>query len=170
MLALTMTGCPKTPKTATQVAHPAEVTVSSAAPPVAEEVSRPPVAAKEREHKAPAEVTLPEMLEDVYFDFDRSDITLVARAKLEHMAEWLLQNPGKAVRIEGHADERGTNEYNLALGERRAQAVKRVLVALDVAEERLSTVSYGEEQPVCRAREESCFHKNRRAHFAVESP
>jgi peptidoglycan-associated lipoprotein len=106
-------------------------------------------------------------LADVYFDFDRSDITPAGRAALEQNARWLLGRGNAQVRVEGHADERGTNEYNIALGERRAQAVKRVLVALGVSAANVSTVSYGEEQPACREHDESCWQKNRRAHLAV---
>jgi peptidoglycan-associated lipoprotein len=106
-------------------------------------------------------------LADVFFEFDRADITPAARTAIEQNAKWLLGRPGATVRIEGHCDDRGTNEYNLALGERRAQAVKRVLLALGVPAARLSTISFGEEQPICRDATESCYQQNRRAHFAA---
>lgn len=170
VVAFTMSGCPKTPKTATQVAPLAEHPAQAPVRPPAEEVVLPPVVAEEGQPETPHALAEVQTLVDVYFAFDRSEILLVARAKVEHMADWLSRNPRVAVRIEGHADERGTNEYNLALGERRAEAVKRVLIASGVSAERLSTVSYGEEQPACRAHEESCWQQNRRAHLAVHSP
>jgi peptidoglycan-associated lipoprotein len=82
-------------------------------------------------------------------------------------AAWLRANPNAAVTIEGHCDERGTNEYNLALGDRRADSAKSYLVDLGIAASRLTTVSYGEERPVCSQQNEECWSKNRRAHFVV---
>lgn len=106
-------------------------------------------------------------LKDVYFDFDRADLGAEARDVLQSNSDWIRQNPGISVEIEGHADNRGTTEYNLALGARRAQAVKDYLVTLGNAPGRLTTVSYGEELPVCGASSEECWRKNRRAHFVV---
>ncbi len=106
-------------------------------------------------------------LKDVYFDFDRSDLGAEAREVLQNNSDWIRQNPGISIEIEGHADNRGTTEYNLALGARRAQAVKDYLVTLGNAPGRLTTVSYGEELPVCGASSEECWRKNRRAHFVV---
>lgn len=106
-------------------------------------------------------------LKDVYFDFDRSDLGADARGVLQSNSDWIRENPGISVEIEGHADNRGTTEYNLALGARRAQAVKDYLVTLGNAPGRLTTVSYGEELPVCGASSEECWRKNRRAHFVV---
>ena len=106
-------------------------------------------------------------LKDVYFGFDRADLGTEARDALQSNSDWIRQNPGVSIEIEGHADNRGTTEYNLALGARRAQAVKDYLVTLGNAPERLSTVSYGEELPVCGASSEECWSKNRRAHFVV---
>ncbi len=106
-------------------------------------------------------------LKDVYFDFDRYDLTEDARATLRANAEWLKSNPSTRVEIEGHCDERGTNEYNLALGAKRAQAARQFLTALGVSPDRLSTISYGEELPVCRESTESCWKQNRRARFVI---
>jgi peptidoglycan-associated lipoprotein len=106
-------------------------------------------------------------LKDVYFDFDRYDLTADARATLRANAEWLKSNPSTRVEIEGHCDERGTNEYNLALGAKRAQAARQFLTALGVSPDRLSTISYGEELPVCRESTESCWKQNRRARFVI---
>jgi peptidoglycan-associated lipoprotein len=106
-------------------------------------------------------------LKDVYFDFDRYDLTADARATLRANAEWLKSNPSTRVEIEGHCDERGTNEYNLALGAKRAQAARQFLTSLGVSPDRLSTISYGEELPVCRESTESCWKQNRRARFVI---
>jgi peptidoglycan-associated lipoprotein len=106
-------------------------------------------------------------LVDVYFDFDRFNIRGDMRASMETNVKWLRSNPDVSVTIEGHADERGTNEYNLALGERRAQATKRFLIAAGIEASQISTISYGEERPMCMNSNESCYSKNRRAHFAT---
>ena len=106
-------------------------------------------------------------LKDVLFDFDRYDLSADARAVLRANAEWLKANPAVRVEIEGHCDERGTNEYNLALGAKRAQAAREYLATLGVASERLSTTSYGEEIPLCKDSNESCWKQNRRARFVV---
>jgi peptidoglycan-associated lipoprotein len=106
-------------------------------------------------------------LNDVYFSFDRYDLEVDARATLKANADWLKRNPAARVEIEGHTDERGTNEYNLALGAKRAQAAKDYLVTLGISTERLSTISYGEEIPVCKESSESCWRQNRRARFVI---
>jgi peptidoglycan-associated lipoprotein len=105
--------------------------------------------------------------ENIYFDFDKSDLKPEARAILDKKADWLRANAQYRVRIEGHGDERGTNEYNLALGERRAEAAMRYLAAQGVSADRLSTISYGEERPTCTEKTESCWAKNRRAEFKL---
>jgi peptidoglycan-associated lipoprotein len=106
-------------------------------------------------------------LRDVHFDFDQYRIRPEAGRALENNARWLKSNTGAILLIEGHADERGTNEYNLALAERRAGAARDYLIALGVARTRINVVSYGEERPVCGDRLESCWAQNRRAHFLV---
>ena len=108
-------------------------------------------------------------LRDVNFDFDRYDLRPDAREILKENAAWLKANPQVRAEIEGHCDERGTDEYNLALGAKRADSVKRYLVDLGISAERLSTVSYGEELPLCKEQNEICWAKNRRAHFAVSA-
>lgn len=105
--------------------------------------------------------------ENIHFDFDKSDIKPEARIILDKKADWLRSNASYRVSIEGHCDERGTNEYNLALGERRAKAAVKYLVAQGVAADRLSTISYGEERPACREKTESCWAKNRRDEFKL---
>jgi len=106
-------------------------------------------------------------LEDIRFALDQSDLTDQARATLERNAQWMRSHAAAKVRVEGHCDERGTVEYNLALGERRAQATRDYLVSLGVEAGRLSTVSYGKERPLDPSSTEAAFAKNRRAHFAV---
>jgi peptidoglycan-associated lipoprotein len=105
--------------------------------------------------------------EPIYFDFDRSDIKSEYRAVLERKAAWLKAHPEYRVRIEGHCDERGTAEYNVALGEKRALSVKDYLVALGVPVKRISTISYGEERPAVRGQDEAAWAKNRRAEFRL---
>lgn len=110
----------------------------------------------------------PKEMEDVRFEFDRFDLSPAARATLADNAAWLENNPGTMVKIEGHCDERGTNEYNIALGDRRAKSAYNYLINLGVSSRRLSTISYGEEQPLCHYGTEGCWEKNRRAHFGVK--
>lgn len=107
--------------------------------------------------------------EDIHFDFDSSAITPEAAEILKKKAQFLADNAAANVNVEGHCDERGTNEYNMALGDRRAQAAKKYLVELGVADSRLSTVSFGEEKPlVAGAKNEEDHAKNRRGHFEVK--
>jgi peptidoglycan-associated lipoprotein len=104
-------------------------------------------------------------LDPVFFDFDSTVIREDGRATLQKNAEWLKRRPSTRILIEGHADNRGTNEYNLALGERRADAVRDYLMGLGVAADRIQTVTKGEEQPFCTENTEACWQQNRRGHF-----
>ena len=106
-------------------------------------------------------------LEDVRFDYDQAQLSDQARAILERHALWLQNHRTAKVAVEGHCDERGTVDYNLALGEQRARAVRDYLVNLGVAGDRLTTVSYGKEKPLDPASNEAAWAKNRRAHFMV---
>lgn len=106
-------------------------------------------------------------LKDVYFDFDRYDIRDDAKPVLKEASAGLMKNREVKVIIEGHCDERGTNEYNLGLGDRRANAVKDYLLSLGIPAGKIETVSYGEEKPVCNEATEECWAKNRRAHFVL---
>ncbi|MCW5732119.1 MAG: peptidoglycan-associated lipoprotein Pal [Alphaproteobacteria bacterium] len=99
----------------------------------------------------------------VFFDFDKFDLKPAARATLERQAAWLRQYPQKTVVVEGHCDERGTREYNLALGERRANAAKRFLMSQGVAEARIRTISYGKERPAALGSNEAAWSQNRRS-------
>jgi peptidoglycan-associated lipoprotein len=103
----------------------------------------------------------------VFFDFDKYNLTDEAQATAQRQAEWLKANPTVTVAIEGHADERGTREYNLALGERRATALKNYLVTLGVASARVSTISYGKERPVALGHSETAWSQNRRGVLVV---
>jgi peptidoglycan-associated lipoprotein len=131
----------------------ARVTVSTPPPPV---------------EKAPEpdlnELFLKEV-RDAYFDFNKADIRADAREALAKTAEFLRNNPGIRVTIEGHCDERGSTEYNLALGDRRAGAAKQYLVSLGISADRISTVSFGKEKPFCTQSNEACWQQNRRGHF-----
>jgi peptidoglycan-associated lipoprotein len=107
-------------------------------------------------------------LKDIHFDFDRYDIRPADAKALDANAAWLKSNGGMLLLIEGHCDERGTNEYNLALGERRAKAAMNYLVAQGVQASRITIISYGEERPGCMEKNDACWAKNRRAHFLVK--
>ena len=106
--------------------------------------------------------------EDIYFEFDSSALLFMAQEVLKQKSQWMRDNPNVSVVVEGHCDERGTNEYNLALGDRRANSVKAFLVDLGIREYRLTTISYGEERPVDPGQNEEAWAKNRRAHFVIE--
>ncbi len=106
-------------------------------------------------------------LEDVRFAYDSADLSEAAQATLTENADWLLEHPGVEVQIEGHCDERGTVEYNLALGEARARSVRDFLTRLGVAADRLRAISFGKELPLDPGRNEEAWRRNRRAHFVV---
>jgi peptidoglycan-associated lipoprotein len=106
--------------------------------------------------------------EDIYFDFDSSALSPMSQEVLQRKADWMNENMDATVIVEGHCDERGTAAYNLALGERRADAAKEFLVNLGVSADRVTTISYGEEKPVDPGQNEEAWAKNRRAHFVVE--
>jgi len=104
-------------------------------------------------------------LADVFFEYDSAELSDAARASLQKNADWLRRWVSTTITVEGHADSRGTNEYNLALAERRASSVRDYLVSLGVPVTRISIVSKGEEQPFCTEDVESCWSQNRRGHF-----
>lgn len=106
-------------------------------------------------------------LDDAYFELDKSDIRDEARASLQKDADWMKKWTSTQVTVEGHCDSRGSSEYNLALGSRRAEAVKDYLVSLGVTTNRLSVVSKGKEAPFCTEENEACWQQNRRGHFIV---
>jgi peptidoglycan-associated lipoprotein len=115
--------------------------------------------------------TLEEMflreVQDAYFDLDKADIRTDAATALRKTSDFLRNYPQVKVVIEGHCDERGSTEYNLALGDRRASAVKQYLVSLGIGADRMTTVSYGKEKPFCMESNEGCWQRNRRGHFVM---
>lgn len=130
-----------------------------------------PAAAPSPPAAAPSTATVPAeplSLEDIFFDFDEHAIRRDAQATLSANAAWINSKPGKAVVIEGHCDERGTQAYNLILGDKRARSTKRYLEDLGVPATRLKTTTYGELRPFCKERDENCYQQNRRAHFVVQ--
>lgn len=132
-------------------------------------VTEPPIRAVPVPEPAPAQELsarpMPVVVADVYFDFDRYRIRADAEAVLKANARVLNEDRTTKILIEGHCDERGTSAYNLVLGERRANAVKRYLEDLGVSSTRIQIVSYGKERPFCMDRNEACWQSNRRAHF-----
>lgn len=124
--------------------------------------------AKEAEAKERA-ATAAAGLRPIYYDFDQSNIRSDARAAMKANAEWMKSNPKANVRIEAHCDERGTIEYNQALGQRRGQSAKKYLTDLGISARRISLISYGKEKPVCTASTEECLQKNRRADLIARS-
>jgi peptidoglycan-associated lipoprotein len=138
------------------------------APQVAEVPEMPPAPSKPAmSDSASLAAALAARLGDVHFDFDKSVIRDVDKPILLENADLLKGSADLRVVVEGHCDERGTTAYNLALGERRANATRRYLIALGVSPAQLSTVSYGEERPLCTVSDESCWSRNRRAHLTV---
>lgn len=118
------------------------------------------------ERRARIEARMGEVFQPIYFAFDQSALSEQGKTIAEGVARLLQEAPEMTVRIEGHADEQGTNEYNLALGERRALAVQQYLVSYGIAAGRISVISYGEEKPAVEGRDESAWSLNRRAEFA----
>jgi len=166
-------GCPKmfeetSAPESTQEAAPAEAPkeepkVEQKAEPVKEEAK--PEAPKEetKERAATAETGL----QPIYFDFDKSFVRDDAKAVMKANAEWLKANPKVKVKIEGNCDERGTKEYNQALGQRRATSAKKYLADMGISAKRISLISYGKEKPVCTESTEACWQKNRRDDFVA---
>ena len=131
----------------------------------------PPPAAAPRPPARPPDVSISELfrrnVQDIFFDYDKADIRPDQVSKLQTAVAWLRDNGNVRFTVEGHCDERGSEEYNLGLGDRRANAVKEFLVSQGVVGGRVNTVSFGEERPQCREQTEECYQKNRRAAFAM---
>jgi peptidoglycan-associated lipoprotein len=117
--------------------------------------------------KSLAQLNAERPLDDVFFDLDKSEVRNDARASLQKDADWMKKWSSVQVTLEGHCDSRGSSEYNLALGTRRASAVKDYLVSLGVPASRLAVISKGKEQPFCTDENESCWQQNRRGHFLI---
>jgi peptidoglycan-associated lipoprotein len=122
-----------------------------------------------REPGIAGEVFESRLLKDIHFDFDKYDILPEDAQILKENAALLSKYPQVKIQVEGHCDERGTNEYNLALGERRANAAKKYLVSLGISTDRISSISYGEEKPLDTGHDEEAWAKNRRGHFVILS-
>jgi peptidoglycan-associated lipoprotein len=106
-------------------------------------------------------------VKDAFFDYDKADVRTDARDNLTQTAQFLRSYPQVKIVLEGHCDERGSTEYNLALGDRRAAAAKQFLTSLGISADRMETVSYGKERPFCSASTEDCYQQNRRAHIIM---
>ena len=183
-LSLFLAGCPKRPATtvasapaptgpAPATAAPSMTGPSAPAPsalsPGAGTSTAPPSTASAATPPKPSEFSESSALRDIFFEFDKYDIRPDDAKTLDANAGWLKSNAGTLVLIEGHCDERGTNEYNLALGERRAKATMNYLVSQGIQANRITIISYGEERPQCTEKTEACWAKNRRSHFLVKA-
>lgn len=159
ILTLVLSGCccpKKSTLPTTTVAQTSEV--KEEAPPATEAIGSEYLENQAKEAGA---------LKIVYFDFDKSNLTPLSKEKLDKTSDWLSKNPDANLRVEGHCDERGTSEYNLALGERRANSAKKYLVNLGIAPEKISTISYGEEKSADPGHNEDAWSKNRRDEFKI---
>ena len=169
-LAVVISGCPKEPPVT-----PVQPEVTPVQPAPAVEVAPPPAPAVEDTKPiwdeelaiVNTEAFKQGLLGDVFFDFDKYDLAAEARERLAQNARFMREHPQFTFTVEGHCDERGTNEYNLALGDKRANAAQAYLNSLGVASNRFRAISYGEERGFCTTSSESCWQKNRRAHFVV---
>jgi peptidoglycan-associated lipoprotein len=178
-LALLLAGCPKRPgSSVSQAPAPGRATPAATAPGTAMRpaASGPGSAAVPGARPgAGASAFRPDQfaenpnVRDINFDFDRYDIRPEDARRLDANAAYLKTNPRHLVLIEGHCDERGTTEYNLALGDRRAKAALNYLVSQGIKTDRIQIVSYGEERPACREHTEACWTSNRRAHFLIKA-
>jgi len=155
------------PAPAAPEAKPAEVTPEQKAEPLPETPSKEAVVQPETSKEAVQAPELQTELQKIYFNFDSSDLSQESRGILSKNAEVLTKNTSIKIRIEGNCDERGSDEYNMALGERRAKAAKDYLVNLGVQSDRLSVISYGEEKPVDPGHDEAAWAKNRRDDFVI---
>ena len=175
LVALTVTACgkkipPPPPPPPAPPAAPAPPPPPPPTPPPPAPAPAPPRALTEEEvfaKKTVAELNAEMPLADVSFDYDMSIVRDDQRAILQKNADYLRRWTSVRVTIEGHADARGTNEYNLALGERRGNAVRDYLVGIGIAAERMIVISKGEESPLCTEETEGCFARNRRGHFII---
>ena len=183
LFALLIVGCAKEPAVMTMSSAPAPTGAAVTSPTTAADTAPADSSAQSAGRQgadqrlgaatsggrpAPSEFAPIGDLVDVYFDFDQYTIRPRDTAILDANARWLRANPNAQVLIEGHCDARGTEEYNLALGDRRAKAALNYLAAQGIAPERIVTISYGKERPMCPEPNEACWAKNRRAHFLVK--
>jgi peptidoglycan-associated lipoprotein len=176
VISLGAAACAKKPPATTPAPPPPAVTAAPTAPPSPPPPPAPaPAPAAPRaltEDEAFAAKTLEQLnaerpLADIYFDLDESTVRDDARAPLQKNADWMKRWSSTRITVEGHADERGSSEYNLALGDRRGNAIKSYLVSLGVPVDRVSVVSKGKESPFCTESNEACWQQNRRGHFVI---
>jgi peptidoglycan-associated lipoprotein len=163
---LALWGCPKKSQVTSSPENLKGTAPSGESAPGAGE-SKDEQAAKQRAKEEAMEraATAAAGLQPIYFDFDRSSIREDARSAMTVNAQWLKSNPAVKIRIEGNSDERGTREYNQALGQRRATSAKKYLVDMGISAKRISLISYGKEKSVCGESSEGCWQKNRRDDF-----
>jgi peptidoglycan-associated lipoprotein len=174
-LALGVAGCGKKAPAPAPAPPPAPATTPAPPPPPppppppapAPEAPRPLTEEELFAKKSLDELNAEKPLGDVFFSYDSADITEEGRAALQKNMEWLRKWTSTRVLVEGHCDNRGTPEYNLALGEQRAASVRDYLVSLGLPADRVTIVSKGEEQPFCTEEAESCYSQNRRGHFLI---
>ncbi len=155
-------GCPKK---AEVTAAPEQKEVAPAPAPAPAPEAKPEEAKPEVKEEAAAAAGM----QPIYFDFDKSFIRADAKPVMKDNVEWLKSHPKVKIRIEGNCDERGTKEYNLALGQRRATSAKKYLTDMGISAGRISLISYGKEKPICTEHNETCWQKNRRDDFVVVS-
>jgi peptidoglycan-associated lipoprotein len=164
--ALVLSACSaKKPQTA--AGSPAASSSTAATPVAAPTTSQPSVAGDEILAGDLATLNRKGYLKDAFFDYDRAELRDDARASLAADAQWLKKYPSAKILIEGHCDERGTEEYNVALGDRRANATREYLGSLGISASRVATVSYGKERPFCSQETEDCWQQNRRGHLLI---
>jgi len=175
IVAFSLTGC--APSTADKTdARVSSSSSSSKSPPTAlkpnpgPSVSQGPASGSSLDAHRQGKTPESGPLGEIFFAFDRYELSEQARAALQENAAWLKANPAAKIEIEGHCDERGTTEYNLALGAKRAAAARDYLLSLGVATGRISTTSFGEELPMCKEATDDCYQKNRRDRFVSLSP
>ncbi len=161
-----LSACKAKPKTVAQARETSTATSGTTAVPPPAMSENAPVAADVLSGDL-AELNRRGYLKDAYFDYDKSNLRPDARQSLATDASWLKKYPSTKLLIEGHCDERGTDEYNLALGERRADAVREYLADMGVVSNRVQTVSYGKERPFCNQETDSCWQENRRGHMVI---
>ena len=173
-LTLLLAGCPKRPAMTAATAPPPVPPAAAAPPtpapapaPIAPAPVAPPTAAP-APPAPPTEYRTNDALKSIFFAFDKSDIRPGDAKVLDATAAYLKANPSQLVLIEGHCDERGTAEYNLALGERRAKSAMNYLVSNGIEAGRITTISYGKERPVCSERAETCWSRNRNDTFLTK--
>lgn len=168
-------GCPK--KKPATPEETLDVQTETVTPPPATDITPPPTATADDQTEDPLlssdlqvvndELRRRGFAADIYFNYDEASLSDEARQRLARNADLLRGQPNFTLTIEGHCDERGTNEYNLALGERRANAARDYLSSLGVGGDRMRTISYGEERPACTESDESCWSQNRRGHMVI---